>query len=164
MTHRFSLGRILVEQGRLTEARTLWEGRTSDRDNPFPNFITLLERAEKLKQATEALAQKPDDPEALLQMGLMMMEGESWSVDGRPDRAIVYFRKALEIKPNFAKAQFAICKAYVQLADFDKGKNKNVDEEIAKLRKLDNKLADEITDYRKKYSGALKTTSGTIDQ
>lgn len=157
MIGRFELGRLLVEQGRLKEAREVWDGRKSDKDNTFPNFITLLERAEKKKNAEDALAKKPNDPEALLQMGLMVMDGESWVVDGRQEKAIVYFRKALEKKPDFAQAQYAICKAYVQMADTFKSKNKETDEEIAKLRKMDAKLADEITQYRKTYSGGLRT-------
>lgn len=164
MIGRFELGRLLVEQGRLKEAREIWDGRKSDKDNTFPNFITLLERAEKKKTTEEALAKKPNDPEALLQMGLMVMDGESWVVDGRQEKAIVYFKKALEIKPDFAQAQYSICKAYVQMADTFKAKNKETDEEIAKLRKMDSKLADEITQYRKTYSGGLKTGPPPIDQ
>lgn len=164
MVGRFDLGRLLVEEGRLKEAREVWNGRTSDKDNTFPNFINLLERAEKKKTAEDAFAKNPNDPESLLQMGLMVMEGESWVVDGRQEKAIVYFKKALEIKPDFAKAQYAICKAYVQMADTFKGKNKEADAEIAKLRKMDPKLADEITEYRKTYSGGLKAGPRTIDQ
>lgn len=156
MAGRFALGRLMVKQGRLKEARSLWEAKTSDVDRTFPNFIALLERAEKLKQATENLAQKPDDPEALVQMGLAVMEGDSWVVDGRQERAIVYFKKALEIKPGYAKAQYAICKAYIQIADTFPSKKKIVDEELAKLRQLDTKLADEMEEYRKNYSGALR--------
>jgi tetratricopeptide (TPR) repeat protein len=156
MAGRFTLGRLMVKQGRLSEARALWEGRTSDEDRTFPNFIALLERAEKLKQATENLAQKPNDPEALVEMGLAVMEGDSWVVDERQDRAIVYFKKALEIKPGFVKAQYAICKAYIQIADTFTSKKKIVDEELAKLRRLDPKLADELEEYRKNYSGGLR--------
>jgi tetratricopeptide (TPR) repeat protein len=156
MAGRFALGRLLVKEGRLVEARKLWEDRTSDEDTTFPNFITLLERAEKLKRATDTLAQKPNDPEAIVEMGLAVMEGDSWVVDGRQERAIVYFRKALELRPGYAKAQYAICKAYIQLADVFSGKKKNVDEELAKLRRLDPKLADEMEEYRKTYSGALR--------
>jgi tetratricopeptide (TPR) repeat protein len=164
MAGRFALGRLLVEQGRLKEARAIWEGRTSDEDNTFPNFIALLERAEKLKQATAALAQKPKDPETLVRMGFAVMEGDSWVVDGRQERAIVYFRKALKLKPGFAMAQYAICKAYIQIADTYKSKNKNVDEELTKLRRLDPKLAAEMDDYRKNYSGALTTAPLNINQ
>jgi tetratricopeptide (TPR) repeat protein len=164
MACRFSLGRILVKQGRLAEARVLWNERKYDEKNIEPAFITLLERAEKLKQVEDALAQKPEDPDALLRMGFMVMEGESWSFDGRQERAIVYFKKALALKPGFAKAQFGICKAYVELADFSKDKNKNVDEELAKLRKMDAKLADEIVEYRKNFSGPLKGFSNRQDQ
>ncbi len=164
MACRFDLGRLLVKQGRLAEARVIWNERTSDTDNTFPNFITVLERAEKLEQAKVNLAKKPNDPETLLQMGLMVMDGESWVVDGRQERAIVYFKKALDINPTFAKAQYAICKAYVEIADTFKEKNKDLDLELAKLRKMDAKLADEIVEYRKTYSGGLKTTSGTINQ
>jgi tetratricopeptide (TPR) repeat protein len=164
MACRFALGRLLVKENRLAEARVVWNERSHDKDTTFPNFITVLERAERLKQATDNLAQKPNDPDALLQMGLMVMEGESYSVDGRQERAIVYFRKALAKKPGFAKAQYAICKAYVELADFSKDKNKNVDEELAKLKKMHAKLADEIVEYRKNYSGPLKGYSNSQDQ
>ena len=156
MAGRFELGRMLVSQGRLAEARELWEGRTSGEDRTFPNFITLLERAEKLKRATDALAQKPEDPEALLGMGLALMDGDSWVMDGRQERAIVYFRKALELRPGFAKAQYAICQAYVQVVDVYRDKKKLLDEELAKLRRLDPKLADELEEYRKNYVGGLR--------
>jgi len=102
MTGRFALGRMLVKQGRLAEARQIWAGRTSDEDNSFPNFITLLDRAEKLKAATDALAQRPNDPDALVAMGLAVMEGDSWVVDRRQERAVEYFRQALKQKPGDA--------------------------------------------------------------
>lgn len=124
----------------------------------------MLERAERLEKAKDALAQKPDDPETLVQMGLVVMEGDSWVVNGRQERAIVYFEKALKIKPDFARAQYGICKAYIQTADTSKDKNKNVDEELAKLRKLDAKLADELEDYRKNYSGGIKTVPANFNQ
>lgn len=44
MGGRFALGRMLVKQGRLAEARELWEGRTSDEDRTHPQFIELLKR------------------------------------------------------------------------------------------------------------------------
>lgn len=165
MAGRFELGRLIVKQGRLAEARELWEGRTSDEDKTFPNFITLLERAENLKRATEALAQKPDDPEALVGMGLAVMEGDSWVVDGRQERAVVYFRKALEIRPGYAKAQYAICKAYIQIADTFANKKPLVDEELKKLRQLDPKLADEMEEYRKNYAGGIRVAApAKVDQ
>lgn len=164
MAGRFELGRMLVKQGRLAEARELWEGRTSDEDRTFPNFIALLERAENLKRATEAHAKNPNDPEALLAMGLAVMDGDSWSVDGRQERAIVYFKKALEIKPDFAKAQRAIVMAYIQIADTFEKKKPVVDEELAKLRKLDPKLAAEMEAYRKTYKGGLMGTPANLNQ
>ena len=152
---RFHLGRLLVEQNRLKEARVIWEGRTTDKDNTFPNFITLLERAENLNRAKEALTQKPNDPETLLQMGKAVMEGDSWVVDGRQEKAIAYFRQALKLKPDFTAAQYGICKAYIQIADTYKKENKNVDEELKKLQKMDPKLTEELEEYRKTYSGGL---------
>jgi thioredoxin-like negative regulator of GroEL len=76
MGGRFALGRMLVKQGRLSEARELWEGKTSDEDRTMPQFIELLKRAENLKRATDALATRPKDPEALIDMGLAVMEGD----------------------------------------------------------------------------------------
>src|ERR1700754_1969298 len=120
MIGRFQLGRLLVKQGRLVEARKLWDERTSDKDNTFPQFIEVLKRAEKLQSAKDALAKKPDDPEALVAMGLAVMEGDHWVVDGRQKRALVYFRKALELKPGFARAQYGVVKAFIQGVDFAK--------------------------------------------
>lgn len=164
MAGRFELGRLMVEQGRLKEARELWEGRTTDEDRTLPKFIVLLERAERLQKATEALKQKPNDPETLLEMGNAVMEGDSWSVDGRQEKALVYFRKALKIKPDFDAAQCAIVKAYIQLADFDEDENKNVDKELTKLRKMNAKLAREMEEYRKTYSGGLSTKPLDLNQ
>lgn len=159
MAGRFALGRMLIKQGRLAEARQIWEGRTSGEDNIFPNLISLLERAEKLKQATDALAQKPDDPEALVQMGFAVMEGDSWVVDGRHERAVVYFEKALKAKPNYARAQYGIAKAYIELADIFDDKKKLADAALAKLRRLDAALARELDEYKKNYSGGLQVVA-----
>ncbi len=164
MAGRFALGRMLVKQGRLSEARELWEGRTSDEDRSYPQFIELLKRAENLKRATDALAQKPKDPDALVDMGLAVMDGESWVVDGRQKRALVYFREALKLNPNFARAQYGIVKAFVQGVDGSKDEKKTVDRELAKLRQLNPKLADELEDYRKKYVGGLIGSPAKLDQ
>ena len=142
---------MFVKQGRLAEARELWEGRTSDEDRSFPQFIELLKRAENLKRATDALAQKPNDPDALIEMGMAVMEGDSWVVDRRQKRAIEYFRRALTLKPNYARAQYSIVKAYIQIAAFFSKENENVDRELSTLRTLDTKLAAELDDYRKSY-------------
>ncbi len=156
MSGRFALGRLLVKQGRLTEARELWEGRSSDKDNISPKFIDLLKRAENLKKATEVLAQKPNDPDALVDMGLAVMDGEVWVFDGRQKRAIVYFKKALEIRPNYAKAQYNIVKGYIEVAFMYRDENKTVDEELKKLKQLDSMLAKEMEEYRKNYVGGLR--------
>jgi tetratricopeptide (TPR) repeat protein len=155
MAGRFELGRMLVKQGRLEEARVLWNERTADDDQTFPQFITVLTRAESLKRATESLAQKPNDPDAQIEMGFAVMEGDHWVVDNRQERAIVYFRKALELKPNYARAQQAIVKAMIQRADTFPSENKKVDAEMKKLRDLDPKLADDMEQYRKTYKGGL---------
>lgn len=164
MEGRFEIGRLMVKQGRLKDARTIWEGRTTDEDKTFPNFIVVLERAERLEKATNSLAQKPDDPQTLIEMGNAVMEGDSWVVDGRQEKAIIYFKKALKIKPDLTVAQYAIVKAYIQVADTFKDKNKNVDEELAKLKKMDEKLAKEMEDYRKSYSGGIKVAPTTVNQ
>ena len=165
MTGRFELGRMMVEQKRLKEARQIWEGRTTDEDKTFPNFIDVLQRAERLQKATDALALKPDDPETLLEMGNAVMEGDSWRVDGRQKKAIVHFQKALKIKPDFAKAQYGIVKAYIEIADTFDDKETDVDRELAKLKKMDAKLAAEMEEYRKNYSGAIKAgPPGQINQ
>ena len=164
MGGRFELGRLLVKQGRLTEAREIWEGRTSDEDRTSPHFIELLTRAENLKRATDSLAKHPKDPDTLIEMGLAVMDGDSWVVDGRQKRAIVYFRQALALKPDSARAQYSICKAYVQIADTYGKENKVLDAELAKLRKLDAKLANELEEYRKTYKGGIFASPIKVDQ
>lgn len=159
MVGRFNLGRLLVKKGRLSEARKVWDGRTSDSDNTFPNFITLLIRAENLEKAKDAYSRSPNDSEIVLQMGLATMDGDNWVVDGRWEKAIIFFKKALEIRPDFAKAQASICKAYVEMADVSKDKEKNriLDQELEKLRKMDLRLAEEVAHYRRTYSGGLRS-------
>lgn len=164
MAGRFALGRMLVKQGRLVEARELWDGRTSDEDRTFPQFIELLKRAENLKRATDGLAQKPNDPDALIEMGMAVMDGDSWVVDGRQKRAIEYFRKALNVKPNYARAQYSIVKAYIQIAATFSKENENVDRELSALRALDPKLAAEMDDYRKNYKAGLTASPVKLDQ
>jgi tetratricopeptide (TPR) repeat protein len=164
MACRFPLGRNLVEQGRLTEARQIWNDRKFDEKNTFPLFITLLERAEKRKSAADKLAASPDDPQALLEMGFIEMDGEFWVVDGRQKRALEYFEKALEKKPDLVRAQYGICKAFVEIAEREKNANSDLDREIIKLRKMDSKLAGEIDEYRKNYSGSIKVSTSAIDQ
>jgi len=164
MTGRFKLGRLLITQGKLAEARKLWDERTSDKDDTYPQFIELLERGENLKQKKDELAKKPDDPKALVEMGLAVMEGESWMKDGRQKRALVYFRKALEVKPGYARAQYGVVKAYIQGVDFAKDESKIIDEELAKLRTLDTKLAAELEEYRKTYVSGIRATPVKGDQ
>src|SRR6187551_208371 len=84
-------------------------------------------------------------------MGLTVLDGDAWVVDGRHERALEYFRNALALKPNFARAQYAIVKAYIEMASTFKKYNQNVDEEMVKLRTMDAKLAEEAVKYRKSY-------------
>lgn len=156
MACRFLLGRLLVEEGRLVEAREIWNGRKYDEKDTFPLFIVLLERAEKKKAVADKLAAAPSDPQALLAMGFMELEGDHWVVDGRQRRAIEYFRKALAKNADLAQAQFGICKAFVEIADHEKSANADLDLELKKLRDMDPKLAGEIDEYRKTYSGGFK--------
>jgi tetratricopeptide (TPR) repeat protein len=164
MAGRFSLGRMMVKQGLLAEARELWEGRTSDEDRTMPSFIDLLTRAENLKLATDALVKKPKDPDALIEMGFAVMEGDSWVVDGRQKRAIGYFRQALELKTDSARAQYGIVKALIQIIDTFKTEKPQFDLEMGKLRQLDPKLADELEEYRKNYVGGIRVTTPKKDQ
>jgi Tfp pilus assembly protein PilF len=164
MGGRFSLGRLLVKQGRLAEARELWDGRTSDEDRTYPQFIELLKRAENLKRATEALARNPNDPDVLIEMGFAVMEGDSWVVDRRQEKAIIYFKQALQLDPKRSRAQYGICRAYVQIADTFSDQKKTLDLEIAKLKQLDPKLGEEIEEYRKSYHGGLIASPTKIDQ
>jgi hypothetical protein len=115
----------------------------------------LLKRAENLKRATDGLAQNPNDPDALLEMGMAVMEGDSWVVDGRQKRAIEYFRRALTLKPNYVRAQYSIVRAYIPIAAIFSKENENVDRELNTLRALDTKLAAELDDYRKNYKAGL---------
>lgn len=149
MTGRFTLGRKLVKLGRLTEARELWNGRTADIDNTRPKFITVLERAEKLQKAKDDLSKNPKSPELLVNLGFAVMDGDPWIMDKRQEHAIEYFKQALAINPKFARAQYGICKAYIQLANHPLGSKLNVNTEISKLRKMNPELAKEIDEYQK---------------
>lgn len=124
----------------------------------------MLKRAENLQRAKDELAKKPEDPEALVAMGMAVMEGDHWVVDGRQKRALVYFRKALELKPGFARAQYGFVKAFIQGVDFAKDESQVVDQELAKLRTLDTSLAAELEEYRKAYVTGIQATPVKNDQ
>lgn len=159
MAGRFALGRMMVKQGRLKEARELWDGRTSDEDRTMPSFIDVLTRAENFKRAQDRVAENPNDPDALIELGIAVMDGDSWVSDGRQKRAIDLFKKALDARPDYPRAQYQIVKAYIQMASvFDKEK-KNVDVELARLRQLDPKLAAEMDQYRKEYQSGIRATT-----
>jgi tetratricopeptide (TPR) repeat protein len=110
-------GRFLVQQGKLAEARKLWEGRTSDEDNTYPNFIEVLECAENLQHAQKAIAETPHDPKALVQYGLTIMAGDAWVVDGRQEKALPDFKEALKLDPKNAEAHYALGRCCVELAN-----------------------------------------------
>ncbi len=155
----YDLGRLLVKQGRLVEARELWKQKPNSEDNTFPNFETVLVRAEQFAAAKAALDKNPNDPEANVVFGTMTMEGDHWVIDGRQEKALVYFNKALSIKPDMVQAQYQKCRAYVQIAAHkseDKLVRQNLDKAIEKLRSMDPKLADEIVEYRKTYRSGFK--------
>lgn len=157
MVCRYELGHLLVAENRLEEARALWNERTVDLvEQSHPSFIEVLERAERLKKATDALARTPSDPDALLAMGFAVMDGDHWVIDGRQERAIEYFKGALYRRPGFARAQFGICKAYVEIADTFEKQKPVAEREIAKLRKLDPALADEAENYLRSYKGGIE--------
>jgi hypothetical protein len=44
-------------------------------------------------------------------VGIAVMNGDSWVVDGCQKRAIELFKKALVIKPDYPRAQYQIVKA-----------------------------------------------------
>jgi hypothetical protein len=88
-------------------------------------------------------------------MGLAVMEGDHWVLDSRQRRALVYFRQALKLKPDHARAQYGIVKAYIQIADADEREQRILDAEMAKLKKLDAALAAEMAEYRKTYVGGI---------
>jgi tetratricopeptide (TPR) repeat protein len=164
MVCRFALGEMLVKQGRLEEARELWNGRRTDQDEIYRSFIVVLERAENLKRATDALALKPNDPDALVTMGNAVMDGDPWVFDKRQERALVYFRKALKVKPRNAKAQYGICKAYIDLAHVSPKFEKAADQELAILRKLDPALAAELKEYRNRPGGVIGGVPVDLDR
>ncbi len=155
MTGRFQLGHLLIEQGRLVEARELWKDATSDVEEELKYHLGTLEYAENLKRTKDFLAKKPNNPDALVQVGLAMIGGEHSVIDKRQEQAIVYFNQALKLKPGFAKAQYGVCKAYIQLASLYSSKQKLADQELAKMRKMDAAMADELEDYRKNFDNGL---------
>ena len=75
-----------------------------------------------------------------------------------------YFRKALTVKPNYARAQYSIVKVYIQIAATFSKENENVDHELSTLRALDTKLAAELDDYRKNYKAGLLASPVKLDQ
>lgn len=155
MTGRFQLGHLFIEQGRLVEARELWKDATSDVEEELKYHLGTLEYAENVKRAKDVLARKPNDPEALVQVGLAMIGGEQSDMGKRQEKAVVFFNQALKLKPGFTKAQYGICKAYIQLASLYHSSQKLADKELAKMRKMDAAMAEGLEAYRKNYDNGL---------
>jgi tetratricopeptide (TPR) repeat protein len=155
MSGRFVLGRMLVKQGRLKEARELWNDKTSADDFMHPTFIEVLTRAENLQRAKDDLAKAPNSPEALVNLGLAIMDGDSWVMDRRQEKAREYFNQALKLKPDYAKAHYGICKGYIQLEALNLVNKKLADDELTKLKMLDKSLVEELIQYRKNTPGGL---------
>jgi cytochrome c-type biogenesis protein CcmH/NrfG len=157
---RFQLGRFLVRQGKLGEARKLWEGRASDEDKVFPNFIEVLERAENLQRAEKAIAESPNDPKTLVQYGVAIMAGDDWVADGRQEKALPYFKQAIKLDPKNAEAHYALGRCYVELAHSaitkDPAKLKReARNEVTILKQLSRDLASKLEDYIKQPPGGI---------
>src|SRR5262245_22469446 len=166
---RFELGRFLVKQGKLVEARKIWEGRTSDEDNTYPNFIELLERAENLQRAQKAIAEAPNDPATLVQYGNAIMAGDAWVVDRRQEKALPYFKEAIKLDPKNAEAHYALGRCYVELAHSlltkDPKKLKaEANDELSVLRRLNPSLASKLQAYIAEGPGGLSGTPVNFDK
>lgn len=162
MTGRFQLGHLLIKQGRLVEARELWKDATSDDADELKYHLGVLASAENLKLAKDLLAKNPNDPEVLVQMGLAVLEADSGAIDGRWEAAIGYFNQALKLKPDYAKAQYGLCKAYIDFARLFANKQKFADEELVKLRKMDKALADELEKYKNNQDSGGRGVPGGV--
>ena len=119
--------------------------------------------AEAINALRAAIKLKPTLRQPYTDLGNILMDGDHWVIDGRQQRALVYFRKALQLKPDFARAQYGIVKAYIQGVG-PKDETKTLERELAKLRKLDPKLGAEMDQYRKTYVSGLIGTEIKTDQ
>ena len=69
-------------------------------------------------------------------------------------RAIVHFKKALELKPDYARAQYGIVKAYNEW-NRSVRRNKNLRSRTGQTSKARSKTRRRNGEYRKKYQGEL---------
>ncbi|ABW68219.1 Tetratricopeptide TPR_2 repeat protein [Desulfosudis oleivorans Hxd3] len=69
------------------------------------------------EQITEALRINPYLPQANYNMGLLLIKG------GDTDRAVPYFSRALEVKPDFFDARYALANVFFNKNDFENALN-----------------------------------------
>jgi len=95
-----------------------------------------LDRAKRMAAATDALDKNPNDPQVLVEYGKAKMDGESWVVDGRFEKAKEYFKKAISLKPDLVEAHLNLGRCYVETSD-----PKSAEAELAILKKLNKDAA-----------------------
>jgi CubicO group peptidase (beta-lactamase class C family) len=105
-----ALGNVLIWRGRVEEGRRLYlEARKLDSGHPalsadqFLDSVRRLVQADKIKEAQDlgltAVEFNPKEP------SLYTALGELSILSGRKEEAAGYFRKALQIDPNFEEAR-----------------------------------------------------------
>jgi tetratricopeptide (TPR) repeat protein len=114
---RIHLGHLYTKLKRFVEARAEYTV-LAKRSNPnAPMLETEINRAERRDIAERQVQQKPDDPGALTELGFATMEGESWVLDDRFERARDIFLHALRIDPGHIQAHVGVGICYVELGD-----------------------------------------------
>jgi tetratricopeptide (TPR) repeat protein len=101
-----NVGLVLLDQGKPTDAAKAFEKAIAANPRHGPANLNLAvayfqmrDPHKALGQAQLALQVLPDDPKVYNLLGILS------DILGRPDEAVNYLRKALEINPNYANAK-----------------------------------------------------------
>jgi uncharacterized protein (TIGR03032 family) len=121
-THHFQMANRLYEEGKLEEAVAAYR-RCLELEPSYPNgrfnLAVALGDAERYSEAAVymegVIRDDPDRAEAYNSLGYLA------SRRGEPDKAISYWRRAIQLRPDYAQAHFSLGLTLLQIGDYESG-------------------------------------------
>lgn len=133
------LGRLYIRQKKFALAQAEVKALTALQDPNAKLVEQTLLSAVRLDKAERALAQRPNDPMTLTEMGLALLDLDPWRKDEQVHHARELFTKSLRFKPNYPQTHYGLGLCAVELKEFP-----IAEREHAILQKLNKSLASQL--------------------
>ncbi len=134
------LGRLYIKLKKYSLARVEIQILTELKDPNARHIEKQLQRAEKLAAAEEAIKLRPNDPKAIFNLGMAVMDDDPWRGDEHLLRARDLFQKAIRMGPKYVESHWGLGLCYIALRDM-----KAAQQEYAILQRLNKKLAAKLS-------------------